>query len=512
MIKFMMNSSGINKVIPGGLRIVLAFSFAQLCHSLEAVKRERRENRVQSMVKLSLKRRNKNGEADGAGMDMLNGSLLDKIILFALPLALGSILQQLFNAVDIAVVGRFASSEALAAVGANSSLVMLILGLFLGLSVGSNVVIARYLGEGREDRISNAVHTSMTLSLISGIILLFIGQLVARPMLALMATPENIMDLAVLYLRIYSLGMPFIMIYNFGAAILRSFGDTRRPLMCLIISGVLNAVLNVFFVVVLHMSVSGVAIATVTANGVSAAMVVYFLIKEKGPVRLEPGRLGIHREDLMRIVMIGLPAGLQSMVFSFSNVFIQSAINGFGSYAVAGNSVAVNFEFIAYFMINGFNQAAVTFTSQNYGAGKKDRCLRILFICLACAAVANVCLAAFFYLGKGFILPLFTTDQEVIDYAVIRMSCVLLFQWTAASYEVGGSALRGYGYSMVPAVLTVFGTCLLRIVWIHTVAVYFKTFASLLACYPFSWLVTGTLVLTAYGIIWRKRISPSSEV
>ena len=442
-------------------------------------------------------------------MDMLNGPLLGNIILFAIPLALGSILQQLFNAVDIAVVGRFASSEALAAVGANSSLVMLILGLFLGLSVGSNVVIARYLGEGRKDRISDAVHTSMTLALISGILLLFIGQLVARPMLTLMATPENVMDLAVLYLRIYSLGMPFIMVYNFGAAILRSYGDTRRPLMCLILSGILNAILNVFFVVGFHMSVSGVAIATVTANGVSAAMVVYFLMKEQGLIRLEPGKLGIHRDDFIRIIMIGIPAGLQSMVFSFSNVFIQSAINGFGSSAVAGSSVAANFEFIAYFMINGFNQAAVTFTSQNYGAGKKDRCLRILFICLACAIVANGSLITLFYLGRGYILPLFTTDREVIDYAVIRMNCILLFQWMAASYEVGGSALRGYGYSMVPAALTVFGTCLLRIVWIHTVAVRFKTFAALLACYPFSWLVTGTMVLTAYAVIYRRRIKPS---
>ncbi len=439
-------------------------------------------------------------------MDMLNGSLLDKIILFAIPLALGSILQQLFNAVDIAVVGRFASSEALAAVGANSSLVMLILGLFLGLSVGSNVVIARYLGEGREDRISDAVHTSMTLSLISGILLLIIGQLVARPMLTLMSTPDNIMELAVLYLRIYSIGMPFIMVYNFGAAVLRSFGDTRRPLICLIISGVLNAILNVIFVVVFHMSVSGVAIATVMANGVSAAMVVYFLMKEKGPVRLDLTRLGIHSEDLRKIIMIGVPAGLQSMLFSFSNVFIQSAINGFGAYAVAGNSVAANFEFIAYFMINGFNQAAVTFTSQNYGAGKKKRCLKVLGICLACAVVANLSLTSLFYLGRGSLLPLFTRDQEVIDYAVTRMKCILIFQWIAASYEVGGSALRGYGYSMVPAVLTVFGTCLLRIVWIHTVAVRIPTMAGLLVCYPFSWVVTGSLVLAAYGLVWKYRI------
>ncbi len=439
-------------------------------------------------------------------INMLEGSLWDKILLFALPIAAGSILQQLFNAVDVAVVGRFASSEALAAVGSNAAVITLMLNLFIGMSVGTNVIIARYVGQNNRKKISDAVHTSMLLAFISGIAMLIFGNLIARPVLVLMSTPEDVLPLSVLYLRIYCLGMPAIMIYNFGAAILRSIGDTKRPLFCLILSGMINAILNVFFVVVCHMSVSGVAIATVLSNVISAAMVLWYLYHEEGDWRFAPRRLAIHKEQLLFIMKIGIPAGLQGMVFSFSNVFIQSAINGFGSKVVAGSAVAVNFEFICYFTINGFNQAAVTFIGQNYGAGNMERCKKVYRICLVAAVICCMTCNVGFYLGRSFIVPLFTANAQVAYYAMQRFRYVLLFQWMASSYEVTGSALRGYGYSTTPAMLTVFGTCVLRLVWIQTVCEIYHTFFALMMVYPVTWAVTGIMVVSAYIFITRCRL------
>ena len=437
-------------------------------------------------------------------LDMTHGPLLGKIILFALPLTAGSILQQMFNAVDFAVVGRFASSEALAAVGANTSVVMLFLNLFIGISVGSNVVIARYVGQGDRDKVSDVVHTSAWAALVSGFILLLLSELLAAPLLLMMSTPENVLDQAVLYLRIYALGMPAIMVYNFGAAILRSVGDTRRPLWCLLFSGVLNAVLNLFFVIVCRMGVAGVAIATVLSNLVSAVMVTVFLLKEDSMIRLDPARIKVHRQELASMLRIGIPAGLQGMVFSFANVCIQTAINSFGSDAVAGSAAATNFEFICYFTINGFNQAAVTFVSQNYGAGFARRCRRVYGICLVCAAVSCAAFNLAINLGAPFFAGIFTRDPNVMEYIYSRMRYVLLFQWMAASYEVTGSALRGYSCSMTPALLTVFGTCLLRLVWIVTVHARMHSFTALMLVYPFSWIVTGLLVVGAYIIISRR--------
>ena len=430
--------------------------------------------------------------------DMTRGPLLGKIILFALPLAAGSILQQMFNAVDVAVVGRFASSEALAAVGANTAVVVLFLNLFTGISIGSNVVIARYIGQKNRDKVTDVVHTSALTALITGLILLVLSALFARPVLHLLSTPENIMGLAVLYLRIYALGMPAIMIYNFGAAILRSAGDTKRPLWCLIFSGVLNALLNLFFVIVCHMGVAGVAIATVAANVVSAGMVTWFLIREESLIHLDVRKMKIHRQELLSMLRIGIPAGIQGMVFSFANVCIQAAINSFGSDAVAGSAAATNFEFICYFAINGFNQAAMTFISQNYGAKRPDRCRKIFGICMVCAVISCMAMNLSFNLAAGYLARLFTEDPAVKAYIFTRMHCVLLVQFIAATYEVAGSALRGYGFSMTPALLTVFGTCFLRIVWIMTVHARFHSFPVLMAVYPFTWIVTGILVVTAY--------------
>lgn len=440
--------------------------------------------------------------------NMTQGPLLGRIILFALPLAAGSILQQMFNAVDVAVVGRFASSEALAAVGANTSVVVLFLNLFIGISIGSNVVIARYIGQKNEDKVADVVHTSAMTALITGLLLLVLSVLFAEPILSILSTPENIMDLAVLYLRIYALGMPAIMIYNFGAAILRSAGDTRRPLWCLILSGVLNAVLNLFFVLVCHMGVAGVAIATVIANAASGGMVIWFLVHEDSMIHLDISKIRIHRKELLAMLRIGVPAGIQGMVFSFANVCIQAAINSFGSDAVAGSAAATNFEFICYFAINGFNQAAVTFISQNYGAGKPERCRKIFRICMVSAALSCAAMNLTFNLGAGFFARLFTEDPSVEAYIFTRMHYVLLVQWLAVSYEVAGSALRGYGASMTPAMLTVFGTCVLRLVWIVTVHRHFHSFPALMAVYPFTWIVTGILVVAAYYRISRRLLAP----
>ena len=435
---------------------------------------------------------------------MLNGPLAGPIILFALPLALSSMLQQLFNAADTAVVGRFASSQAMAAVGSNSSVINLVVALFVGLSVGTNVVIASLIGRGRKDEIPTAVHTAVVVALISGVLLLFVGIGIARPMLTLMNTPEDVLDLAVLYLRIYFLGMPFIMLYNFGAAILRSKGDSTRPVYALICGGVLNVLLNLLLVIVFHLHVIGVASATVTSNVVSSFLVMWFLLHEEDEFRLNPKKLQIHRGYLMQMIRIGLPAGLQGVVFSLSNTVIQSGVNSFGSSASAGSAAALNFEIIAYYIVNSFNQATVTFTSQNYAAGKYERVKKVFRLAILFTVIGAGTLDFLFIAGRHFTLSLFTTDPEVFKYAVIRFTHILAFQWMVSSYEISGSAMRGMGYSMTPTVITIFGTCVFRIFWVLTLFPRHRDFGFLLYVYPASWLITGSLVLFAYFLVCRK--------
>ena len=442
----------------------------------------------------------------GAGrqMDMLKGSLLDKILVFALPLAASSILQQLFNSADVAVVGRFSGSQALAAVGGNGAVVNLLINLFVGLSVGTNVLIASYIGQGREDKAQEAVHTALAMALISGVFLIFVGILAARPLLLLMNTPGDVLELAVVYLRIYFLGMPFVMLYNFGAAILRSVGDTKRPLYCLLLSGVVNVCLNLFFVVVCKLSVAGVAIATVLANMVSAGLIVYFLLHERGTIQLKPHNLSLKREHVLRMVQIGIPAGIQGMVFSLSNVCIQTAINGFGSDAVAGSAAALNFESFTYFVTSAFSQAAVTFTSQNFGAGELKRCRRIFGLTVGCALLITGIMSMVFVLGRRIFIRVYTVEDEVIAYAMTRVLCVEAFACLPVTYEVSGAALRGLGYSMLPALLTVIGSCGFRIMWLYTVFQKFASFEMLMVVYPVSWVITGTMVLAAYFIMRRR--------
>lgn len=437
-------------------------------------------------------------------MDMLRGPLWNKILLFAIPVAISSVLQQLFNSVDMAVVGRFASSQALAAVGSNGAVIGLLVNLFVGLSVGANVIIARYIGSSEPEKVNDAVHTAMAVSVVSGVVLLLIGVTAARHILVLMDAPHDVIDLATLYLRIFFLGMPFAMVYNFGAAVLRCIGDTRRPLYCLIFAGVVNVCLNVVMVVVFQMSVAGVAIATVVSQIISACMITVLLVRERSVVRLDLRRLRVNARELLMMIKIGMPAGLQGIVFSLSNVCIQSELNTYGSSVIAGSAAALNFEIFSFFTVMAFCQAAVTFTSQNFGARKFDRCKRVYFLSMAfCVAVAAV-MAAASVLFRGFFIGLYTTDGDVAMYASKRILCVMSFHFLTATYEVTAAAMRGIGWSMTPAVITVFGTCVLRLFWVFSVAKMFRGYEILLAVYPLSWLLTGSIMIGAYYLI-RKR-------
>lgn len=440
----------------------------------------------------------------GRSMDMLSGSLWDKILMFALPLAASSMLQQLFNSADIAVVGQFAGSRALAAVGSNGPIINLLVNIFVGLSVGANVVISRLIGQGREKQVSEGVHTAICTALISGVFLLLVGVAVTKPMLILMSAPEDIIDLAALYLKIYFLGMPFIMIYNFGSAVLRSRGDTKRPFICLVVSGVVNVILNLFFVIVCKLSVAGVGIATVISNIISALMILYFLIKEDGPLKLDIKKLRISTRILREIARIGIPAGVQGMVFSLSNICIQSAINSLGSNVVAGCAAAVNLECFVYFIINAFSQANVTFTSQNYGAGNEKRCSRSMALCLGMGALSAAILSGLFIIFGRTILKVYTTELAVLDIAFSRVRFVVAFQLLNTVIDITSGSMRGLGYSAVPALVSLVGVCGLRLVWVYTIFARHRDFMTLMTAYPASWTITAIAVLISYFIIRRR--------
>ncbi len=442
---------------------------------------------------------------DGTKIDMLNGGLFRKLIVFAIPLIASGMLQQSFNSVDVAVVGRWSTSQALAAVGSNGMVISLIVNLFLGISVGANVVIAHYIGRKDEQGVRNAVNTVTVLAIASGLILAVLGFSISRPILEAMSTPDDVIDLATTYLQIYFIGMPFLMIYNFSSAVLRSVGDTKRPFYCLIAGGIVNVVLNLILVIVFDMSVAGVAIATVISNVVSSALMVRILMRETGPIKLNVSHMKLSTVETMKMLKIGMPAGLQGMVFSFSNVFVMSAINSFGWAASAGSAAAINFEYYCYFVVNSFAMASVAFTSQNYGAGKTERCNKIFRQCLACSVVGcaflNLTIASF----KPFFISWFTADPAVYEYAALRIDHALAFQFIASTYEIAGATMRGLGYSMTPTLLTILGTCVLRLGWIYIFLHYsIGGFGTLLNIYPFTWIVTGALVMTAYFIVRKK--------
>lgn len=440
-----------------------------------------------------------------SSIDMLNGSLLDKIVKFALPLAISSVMQQFFNSVDMAVVGHFSGKEALAAVGSNSAVINLVVSLFVGLSVGANVIVANRIGENNNLGIKHAISTIACVSLVSGFVLLIVGLSLARPILEFIDTPLNVIDLSTIYLKTYFCGIPFIMIFNFGSAILRAKGDTKRPLYCLLIAGVVNVILNIIFVVGFDLDVFGVGLATSISNAISAAIIVWLLCHEPFPFRLNLSRItDVYQSQLTKMIAIGLPAGIQGMVFAISNVTIQSAINGFGSEAMSGSAAALNYEHFCYYIIAAFASAAVTFIGQNYAAGNMKRCRKILFhtmwLSLVCCGFFNL----LFTWNETFFVNIFNTDPQVHKFAYMRMEWVLLFQFIASSYEVTGGALRGYGYSSIPAALTIVGTCALRLWWVAVIVPQHHLFEWLMVVYPISWVVTGFLVLVAYYFVGRK--------
>lgn len=445
-----------------------------------------------------------------AKMDMLHGSLWDKVLLFALPVAFSSILQQLFNAADIAVVGRFAGTEAMAAVGSNSAMIGLIVSLFVGLSVGANVVVSTCLGKGDTQRAHRAVHTAMTMAVISGVFLLILGQILINPLLKIMGVPPEIMDLSRLYLRIYFIGMPFTMAYNFAAAILRSRGDTQRPMIVLGCSGLANVALNLIFVCLFGMSVDGVAIATVVSQVISGGVLVWMLTREQGELKLDLRSLCIDGAVLKEMARIGIPSGLQGCVFSLSNVCIQSAINSLGTVTMAACTAVLNYEMFTVYIINSFSQACVTFTSQNYGAGNFDRCKKVFRTCMGLAAIC-MCLISVLSLVFGRpLIRFFDSDPQVVEIGMVRLRHIMPFQLLNMTIDVVSGGLRGLGKSLTPTIIALVGICGVRLIWIYTVFRVYATLSCLVTAYPLSWAITTTVILTAYFLTRKKVLSPQA--
>ena len=433
-------------------------------------------------------------------MDMLHGALTGKLLRFTLPVALSSIVQQLFNAADTAVVGYFGDADALAAVGTNTEIIALIVTVSCGLSIGANVLAARLIGRGENDALPAAARTALLLSAVIGVIGLLLGQAIAAPLLHLIRTPERIFRAAALYLRIYLLGYPGLLLYDFGSALLRARGDSRYPFLALVISGAVNVGLNVFFVVVFRMGVAGVAIATDISTLLSAWLVLRRLAREElFHLSLRGTRLSL--PVMWEVLKTGVPSAVQGAVFCFANIFVQASVNGFGETAIAGSTVAMNFEYLTYYIITAFGQTATTFTSQNHAAGQLQRCRQILWRCLGLSAVCSSVPIFTIVLFRGFFSGLFTKDAAVIASAAVRIMCILLFEPICSLYEIPAGVLRGSGHAAAPAVSAIVGTCVFRIVWIYTAFRAAPTLPMLYHAFPLSWLVTILLVNACFIFI-----------
>ena len=438
---------------------------------------------------------------------MCSGTLADKILIFALPLMASSLLQLLFNAADVVVVGRFAGKEALAAVGSNTSLINLLINLFVGLSVGTNVVVARDLGAGRHDNVSHSVHTAITLALSSGIVMMIFGVTMSRQLLEWMSSPTDVIDLASVYLRIYFLGLPANFAYNFGAAILRAQGDTQRPLYFLTFAGVVNVVLNLIFVIALQMDVAGVALATIISQYISAVLVLRCLMKEQGPLHLDLKRLSLKKQVVFRIVQVGLPAGFQGMVFSLSNVVIQSSLNSFDdAVLVAGSSAGSNIESFVYVTMNAFYQAAITFVGQNYGAAKCDRVDKVARQCVGFAVLFGLVVGNLAYFFGAPLVGIYAPGEpEVVRQALIRMSIICCPYFICGFMDTLVGVLRGLGSSMIPMAVSIVGACGLRLIWVATVFPLYRTPTCLYISYPITWTVTGLCHFLFLMLVVRRR-------
>lgn len=433
-------------------------------------------------------------------IDILNGSMWDKILRYALPVAATGILGQLFNASDIAIVGNFAEGDtvaAVAAVGANGPVIGLLLNIFIGIALGANVVIANAIGRGDKETVSRAVHTSIVAAVLGGIIVGLLGQLVAEPVLSMLQVPEDVFPLALKYMRIYLLGLPVIFLYNFEAAIFRSAGDTKTPLIALALSGVLNVILNLFFVIVLNKTVDGVAIATVLANVVSSVVLLRRLLRSELFIHVEFKDLRIDWKILWRILKIGVPAGIQGAVFSLSNIVVQSAINSLGKVTMAASSAAFNVEVMAYYILNSFGQACTTFVGQNYGAGQIDRCRKALKLCLIESVIATACAVCIALLSGKYLIALFNNDPEVIRLGMVRMKFIFMSYIFSTIYDCMSGYMRGFGISLTPALLTIFGVCGTRIIWIYTVFPASQTFETIMQVYPISLAINMVLIFCA---------------
>ncbi len=440
-------------------------------------------------------------------IDMCNGSLMDKLISFAFPLMVSGILQLMFNALDLVVVGRFSGSQALAAVGSTTALINMFINLFIGISLGANVMTARFYASGKDKEVSETVHTAVTFAVISGIVMIFVGGFLAKPALALMDTPDDIIDLSALYMRIYFVGMPFFMIYNYGAAVLRAVGDTKRPLIFLIISGAINAGLNLFMVIVLDLSVAGVAIATVISQMVSCVLVLRCLYHTDSSYQFRFSKMQIKWCYLKQIFAVGVPAGIQSVVINFSNVLLQSSVNSFGSIAMAGYTAANNLLGFLYMAVNSITQACMSFTSQNYGVGKYKRMDKVLIDCGILSLIVSLVFGGGFYLFGSYILRIYTSDTEVIKCGLEILSITTVPYFLCGIMDLFPGALRGMGYSAVPMVLSVIGTVGVRVFWIYAVFPLNRSLYVLFISYPASWGLTIVMQVICYIIVRKKVVN-----
>ena len=437
-------------------------------------------------------------------MDMLHGPLASKILLFAIPLACTGILQQLFNAADVMVIGRFVGKHAMAAVGSNSAFIGLMVNLFVGISLGANVIIARYTGQGNKEKVHQAVHVAILVALIGGIIMTVVGETVTNPLLVLLGVPDEVFALSRLYLRVYLLGMPVILLYNFESAIFRSQGNTKTPLICLTISGCVNVVFNLFFVLVCGRSVDGVALGTVLSNAISSVLLFILLVKSPSEVRIRKADMHLHKDVLKEMFRIGLPAGLQGCVFSISNIMVQSAINSLGADIMAGSSAAFNIEIMAYYLANSFGQACTTFIGQNHGAGNLERCKSVTHWSLFLATISTAIVSVLVVIFAPDLIRIFNSDPTVIENGAIRLYWIVGFECINMLIELFSGCMRGYGYSLVPALVALIGICGVRIIWIYTIFAAHHTFGTLMVVYPFSWVVTSIVLIGVYFVFKKK--------
>ena len=439
-------------------------------------------------------------------MDMCHGPLFSKIIVFAIPLILSGVLQLLFNAADIVVVGRFTGSHALAAVGSTSSLINLLVNLFIGVSVGANVLLGKFCGAQDYKNASETVHTAIYIAIWGGVIMIFAGLILARPLLELMGTPMDVIDLSVLYMRIYFIGMPAFMIYNFGAAILRAVGDTKRPLYFLTVAGIINVLFNLLFVIVFKMGVAGVALATIISQTISAGLILLSLMQSEGILRLQLKEMKFHKDKVIGMLKIGLPAGLQGMIFNISNVLIQSSVNSFGSVVMAGNTAASNIEGFVYTSMNAIYQTSLSFTSQNMGAKQYHRIDKILLQCLGVVSVVGLVLGVGAFLCGHTLLGIYSSSEDVITHGISRLSVVSASYFLCGIMDVMVGSLRGMGYSIMPMLVSLTGACLFRVIWIFTVFQMEHTLFSLYISYPISWMLTITAHVICYLVVRRKAL------